>query len=102
MSLFSDVVSNILSILQAELYIPKNFAEDSRLDGIDVEILNILKEDKPITINDEYVMKRDSLCIERMIPPNLNTMVAMRSLLIKNQVYKNKCAKREQMSEDFR
>ncbi|XP_066155103.1 uncharacterized protein Pbp95 isoform X2 [Euwallacea fornicatus] len=97
----ADAIGSILTTFQAELHIPTKFQEDQRLDGIDVAILSALVRNTS-AVKDEYVVGGEREGVHSLVPPNLNTVVGMRSLLIKNQIYKNNCVKREKQSDDFR
>lgn len=69
-------VEEVLDILNADLDIPHDFDEDLKLDNLDVAILNILY--------DKMTNKRKTnkdVC--KLLPPNLNSLVGLRGLLIK-------------------
>ncbi|XP_076272755.1 proximal sequence element A Pbp95 isoform X2 [Rhynchophorus ferrugineus] len=82
-------VQAILSALNVELCIPKEFPEITNLDVVDVDILKSLVSKASMNEHNEYVIKRSSRDINSQIPPNLYTAVGMRSLLIKNHIYKS-------------
>ncbi|XP_018564000.1 uncharacterized protein LOC108905546 [Anoplophora glabripennis] len=74
-------VQAVLGTLNANIDIPQNFDEDLRLDNLDVAILNILADNA----GSKKSVKKD---IWELLPPNLNSLVGLRSLLIK--YYTNK------------
>ncbi|KAJ8971507.1 hypothetical protein NQ314_000669 [Rhamnusium bicolor] len=79
-------VKSLLDILKAKLDIPENFDEDMTLDNLDVAILNSLSEENS-NMCEYNVGSADS--ITDLVPPNLNTVVGLRSLLIKFSHYRS-------------
>jgi hypothetical protein len=75
----TENVEEILSVLGVNVDIPKDLECNAHLDNIDLEIL-------------ERISKKDFYSkpprIDRLLSPNINTLVGLRSLIIKHKEYK--------------
>lgn len=75
----TQTVLDAFSILKVDIEIPEDFELDPNLDDVDFEILNRLR-DSDVDGNKNK--------ITRLVPPNIGSIVGLRSLIIKHKDYK--------------
>ncbi|KAK9876835.1 hypothetical protein WA026_015071 [Henosepilachna vigintioctopunctata] len=77
----ANAIFQILLKWKVKLDIPEELKKNSHLDIVDLEILN--------TLRDNYQqLNIDASAVDDLIPPNWNTIIGLRGLLLKNNLYK--------------
>ncbi|KAJ3662354.1 hypothetical protein Zmor_006708 [Zophobas morio] len=75
----TDNANQILKLLGVKLYIPKDLENDHYVDNVDVKILERISKNNNLNQTE----------VSRLIPPNLNTLVGLRSLILKHKECKS-------------
>ncbi|CAH0546013.1 unnamed protein product [Brassicogethes aeneus] len=76
-SVVTENVEEMLSVLGAKLKIPKKLEEGTNLDALDVQVLRSLRDSKT------------QQKVGRLLPPNLNSIMGLTSLLLKHKSYQS-------------
>lgn len=88
----AEKMFEIFKMFGCNLKIPADMEKNKMLDIIDLEILNILR--------DKINSTESRPIINQLLPPNLNSLIGMRGLLLHNQLSK-KSKNKETRSQDF-
>lgn len=104
-----SVIKTLMSILDIELTIPDHaFIENNpKLDVLDKEILTLLFTDtgridnvtRGASTSTSQVLKFTKNNSMSYLPPNINTLVGVRSLLLMHESYRSKCSSRNSLNK---
>lgn len=105
----SVLIHNVLKLLNAKLEIPDDTAleQDDNLDPLDVSILKLIRERENVA-NDEGVASTSSAAstneerIQYVLPPNVETLLGLRGLILKNSVENPRINEDVDLEEDLR
>ncbi|KAL1517382.1 hypothetical protein ABEB36_001151 [Hypothenemus hampei] len=96
-----STINQILNVLQANLYIPEDFDLHPLLDQSDVDILTALTAQKPRSKDGGWIIQNNTNSVMQVLPPTLDSLIGVRNLLLKNRIFREKCAKKSNILEDL-